>query len=145
MKNTNLRKIWENLEKLKFKLFLGKFLLKIELSEIPSFFYNNFFHLGDVPCVPWGCRCKMICESASCQTSDRSPTPNFGKSRRDPQAVEKLKFSFGFFFLNSFQWVIFQQKWKSINARHAQIFIISLYSFSSIISFIVSLFNVVLY
>ena len=35
-----------SIEKLNFYLFLGKLLLKIETSEITSFFYSNFFRLG---------------------------------------------------------------------------------------------------
>ena len=35
-----------SLEKLHFYLFLEKLLLKIEPSEITSFFYNNFFNFG---------------------------------------------------------------------------------------------------
>ena len=31
-----------SIEKLNFYLFWGKVVAKIELSEIPSFFYNNF-------------------------------------------------------------------------------------------------------
>ena len=36
-----------SLEKLNFYLFLEKLLLKIEPSEITSFFYNNVFHFGE--------------------------------------------------------------------------------------------------
>ena len=60
MTNTNCWEILRNfdknsLEKLNFYLFLEKLLLKIEPSEIISFFYNNFFNFGgDVPCVPPG-------------------------------------------------------------------------------------------
>ena len=57
-------KFFENnsIEKLSFYLFLEKLLLKIEPSEITSFFYNNFFQFfgggGDVPCVPpWRGHC----------------------------------------------------------------------------------------
>ena len=35
-----------SIEKLDFNLFLGKLLLKIEPSEITSFFYNNFSGSG---------------------------------------------------------------------------------------------------
>ena len=35
-----------SIEKLTFKLFLEKLLLKIEPSEITSFFYKNFFNFG---------------------------------------------------------------------------------------------------
>ena len=51
----NFEKILKYLEKLNFFLFLEKLLLKIEPSEITSFFYNNFFQFGgggNVPCVP---------------------------------------------------------------------------------------------
>ena len=44
-----------SLEKLNFYLFLEKLLLKIEPSEMTSFFYNKFFNFGgggNVPCVP---------------------------------------------------------------------------------------------
>ena len=44
-----------SLEKLNVYLLLEKFLLKIEPSEITSFFYNIFsISAGDVPCVPPG-------------------------------------------------------------------------------------------
>ena len=42
-----------SIEKFNGKLFFQKLLLKIEHSEIKSFFYNIFFQFrGDVPCVP---------------------------------------------------------------------------------------------
>ena len=50
-----LKIIDENsIEKLNFSLFLEKLWLKIEPSEIASFFYNNLFQFrgGDVPSVP---------------------------------------------------------------------------------------------
>ena len=52
-----LLKIFEknSIEKWHFKLFLEKLLLKIEPSEMTSFFYNNFFPFrggGNVPYVP---------------------------------------------------------------------------------------------
>ena len=43
-----------SLEKLNFYLCLEKLLLKIEPSEITSFFYNNFFNFGGGGNVPPG-------------------------------------------------------------------------------------------
>ena len=63
-------KFWENFEifdknsigKLNLNDFLESFLLKIEPSEITSFFDNNFFHFeeGDVSCRPWRRLCLLI-------------------------------------------------------------------------------------
>ena len=50
-----------SLGKLNFYRFLEKLLLKIEPSEITSFFYNNLFHFGgaNVPTVPpWRRLCR---------------------------------------------------------------------------------------
>ena len=70
-KNTNCWKIFDeilkildenSIEKLTSKLFLENLMLKIEPSEITSFFYNNFFHFRGVErsrCSPWLRHCFM--------------------------------------------------------------------------------------
>ena len=50
-----------SLEKMNFYLFLEKLLLKIEPSEITSFFYNNLFNfVGTFPVfTPWRGHCSL--------------------------------------------------------------------------------------
>ena len=67
--NTSCWEFWENFEsiwwklnrKIEFLIFLGKLLLKIEPSEITSFFYNNFFHFGGVGTFPMPPPWRRLC------------------------------------------------------------------------------------